>query len=91
MRIGEIDTINEKYHAEIRIESKWVENEDILEYDRNRHWNPELFIENSFNELKEEINYELVKQNGKTYVTEIRIAKGMLYVFLSEVKFSSAF
>lgn len=44
-RIGEIDTMNEKYHAEIQIETRWIENDVIDEYDAEKHWNPKLFIE----------------------------------------------
>ncbi len=34
LRIGEIDTLNEKYNAEINIECKWIEKDyHINEYD----------------------------------------------------------
>ena len=79
IRIGEIDTINEKYHSEIRIESKWVDDEIIIEYDKAKHWNPLLYIENSFKELKEEIQYNLNIENGVTLVTEIRKFKADLW------------
>ena len=39
IRVGEIDTLNEKYHAEIRVESKWKENDpNLTEYDPNKNF-----------------------------------------------------
>ena len=32
-RIGEIDTINEKYQAEVCIEAKWIEKQEMTVYD----------------------------------------------------------
>jgi hypothetical protein len=44
-RIGEIDTMNEKFYAELTIESQWRENKIIHNYDTNVDWDPKLFIE----------------------------------------------
>ena len=44
--LGEIDTMNEKFNAEVRIISRWYDDEDIDEYDKKKHWSPKLFIEN---------------------------------------------
>ena len=79
IRIGEIDTMNEKYHSEIRVESKWVDDEIIVEYDKAKHWNPLLYVENSFKELKEDVHYDLHIENGVTLVTEIRKFKADLW------------
>ena len=79
-RIGEIDTMNEKYQAEVIIESKWTENFDIIEYDPDLHWNPKLFIENAINELKETISYRTHKENGCTVITEVRRSKGKFFL-----------
>jgi len=49
VRIGEIDTMGEKY----QIESKWSDfNPQIVEYRPKEHWNPELYIQNILTELK---------------------------------------
>lgn len=47
--IGEIDTLNEKFQAEVTIESRWkidaLAEPDILnkgEYDPKKNWNPKL-------------------------------------------------
>ena len=40
LRLGEIDTMNEKFQAEVFIEAKWVDNDQpITEYDPKVHWN----------------------------------------------------
>lgn len=77
-RIGEIDTINEKYQAEISIESKWIEKEAIIEYDPKKHWNPQLHIENAVSISSEEIDYHVVRDHDSDYniITEIRYVKG---------------
>jgi hypothetical protein len=87
LRIGEIDTMNEKYQAELYIESRWTDNSLVEEelkgksnlpiYDAKKHWNPQLVIENSLQEPKENIKYEVSKDNsGNLVVTEIRYVKG---------------
>lgn len=47
-KIGEIDTMNEKYNAEVFIEAKWETKELIEEYDHKKNWNPQLYIEKYF-------------------------------------------
>jgi hypothetical protein len=75
LRIGEIDTLNEKFYAEILIESKWedltLENEfntnvnfgkhekDLIE--ANKYWNPKIYIENSINESKD-VHYKIRRE-----------------------------
>lgn len=63
VRIGEIDTMNEKYNAEILIETKWLSNEDIVEYNSERHWNPKLYIENALQEPKEKIKHTVYRES----------------------------
>jgi hypothetical protein len=78
MRMGEIDTLNEKFHAELFIESKWLETENIgPEYDPKKHWNPRLYIENIYQEPKESIRYEMSRDtNNNILITEKRVVKG---------------
>jgi len=66
IRIGEIDTMNEKYNAEICIESKWIEKDLIQNYNPDQHWNPQLFIENTLQEPKEKIKYNIIRE-GKYF------------------------
>ena len=78
LRIGEIDMMNERYQAEILIESRWLETEKINEYDPKqwKHWNPRLFIENAFEDAKQLINYGISIENGRVIVTESRRVHG---------------
>jgi hypothetical protein len=82
LRIGEIDTMNEKYNAEIRIDAKWLEKDTTIEkYNPEQHWNPKLFIENaSFDKSNvEDINYFAKKINDQIQVTETRNFKGTIW------------
>lgn len=81
-RIGEIDTMNEKFQAEIYIESKWTEKEFIENYDPKINWNPCIYIDNAIQLAKEEINYyvTLLDDNSST-ITEIRTVKGIVSYF----------
>lgn len=77
-RIGEIDTMNEKYQAEIVIESSWTETEEINSYDPKVHWNPFLFVDNLINESRQHIHYNIeVDESSHTRtITEVRNIKG---------------
>jgi hypothetical protein len=79
-KIGEIDTMNEKYNAEYYIESKWFEDSSKLNnstYDPQKNWNPKLFIENAYQDLKEKIDYEInYETDGSCCVIEKRHVKG---------------
>ena len=80
-RIGEIDTMNEKYWAEVYIECKWVEQSSELSpgcvYDPKSQWNPELFIDNALNLSYENVKYRVIKINENLFeITEIRQIKG---------------
>jgi hypothetical protein len=79
LRIGEIDTINEKYYAEICIESRWVEKANINAYDPKVYWNPKIYIENALLDPKEEIIYEIKKFYDMVRVKEIRFVKGFFW------------
>lgn len=68
--------MNEKYNAEVIIESKWIDDKDIKKYDPNIDWNPKLFIENLIGTTKEAITYNLRRENGYNIITEIRKTKG---------------
>lgn len=76
---GEVDTFNEKYQAEVKIRSKWYDEGDIDEYDRDKHWNPKLYIENAMHDVKEEVKWSVTKLEDKVMVTETRTAKGSFW------------
>ena len=79
-KIGEIDTLNERYQAEFYIEAKWIGENDIVEYDPKRHWNPKLYVENTYQEPKETLKYDVSRdKNNNTIVTEVRHIKGLFW------------
>jgi hypothetical protein len=69
LRIGEIDTMNEKYSAEIRIDAKWLEKDTSIEkYNPEQHWNPKLFIENVLQISNEKVIYRFDKKGQYIYL-----------------------
>lgn len=81
IQFGEVDTFNEKYQAEVKIRAKWYD-EDIDQYDRDKHWYPKLYIENAMHDVKEEVSYHVTRldgEGGKVMVTETRVAKGSFW------------
>lgn len=78
LKIGEIDTIKERFQADAYIESYW-EDENVdptVPFDHRTNWNPELHIENAIGELKQEIRYKVEIVNNKPRVYEMRNIKG---------------
>ena len=76
--IGEVDTMNEKFQAQVKVTSRWYDDEEIDVYDKSKHWNPKLFIENAL-DIREEIDYYVDRFNNKSIVTEVRYAKGSFW------------
>ena len=83
-KIYDIDTINQRFQAELIIESKWRDlniknvNDDISKIT----WKPELFIENSLNNVKEEISYKIINDDvsrDTLIVSEIRKVSGLFH------------
>jgi hypothetical protein len=78
-KLGDIDTLNERYNAVFNIESRWVEHKDtdMVKYDPNKNWNPKLYIENAFIDPKETIRYSISRNlDNSLTITEYREAKG---------------
>lgn len=55
INIGRISTLNESFEAELVVNARWkafnqdminCNDESVLVYDPEKHWNPELYIEN---------------------------------------------
>ena len=63
VRLGEINTMNEKFSAELRIESKWFDKDFIQKYNPEQHWNPQLYIENVLQEPKEIVKYNIIRES----------------------------
>ena len=68
--------MNEKYGAEVLIVAKWhVFNEAIAQYDPKKHWNPMLYVQNTLNNAKETIKYDVVQEIDHCIVVETRVVK----------------
>ena len=81
IKLGEIDTMNENYHAEILIESKWLETEEIIEYNSDVHWNPKFVIENVVQLHYEKIKYS-IKNESEISISKIFDLKFFLLIIL---------
>lgn len=80
LKMGEIDTMNEKFTAEILIESKWSDfDTTIVDYNPNVNWNPKLYIQNVLNDPKETTKYEFEKEANCLKITEIKVVKAQFW------------
>lgn len=77
-RIGEIDTMSEKYQAEITVHAKWHDPERLSTYEPKVHWNPELVIENLIQVTDQEVTHRTEDSNG-TIVNERRKIRGVFW------------
>jgi hypothetical protein len=68
--------MNEKYQADVIIQSEWIEDSDLSVYDPKIHWNPELSIENLLSVTKENISYNVTDKTGVNVIRETRQVKG---------------
>ena len=62
-KIIDIDTINQRFFAEVVIESKWFDqnfNSLDSEVNEKRIWKPEIYVENGVKDIKEEIVYKII-------------------------------
>lgn len=63
LKIGDIDTLNEKFYAEAFIEAKWIDPSldysslSPLKYNPVTHWNPKIYVVNSLGEMKQQVWY----------------------------------
>jgi hypothetical protein len=62
-KIIDIDIINQRFIAEVIVESKWFDPNIMTlndEINPDKIWKPDLYIENEFENLKEVINYKIL-------------------------------
>ncbi|TGZ62796.1 hypothetical protein CRM22_007218 [Opisthorchis felineus] len=85
LKIGEIDTLKEIYHADAFIQAKWREprldgksEEELRKIDLQRCWNPLILIDNILNESKDQhwINTH-TGDNNEIYIVERRRLRGI--------------
>ena len=81
-KIFDIDTINQRFQAEVIVESRWHDptlkslNDDISK----AHWKPDLYVENAINDPKEETSLKIIKnQDGLLMISEIRRIRGTFW------------
>ena len=80
LKVGEIENIRQRFQADAYIEAIWEDNSIKGDsFDPDRYWTPDLFIENTIGNIKQDIKYKIVKKNNKTFVCEMRNVKGMFY------------
>jgi len=86
LRMGEIQTVKERYNAEVFIQARWREplleelTEDEMDcVDLAELWNPKLFTENSLGNPKSKVWRETWKepQTGEMYILEKRLCGGV--------------
>lgn len=80
-KIHDIDTINQRFQAEVIIESKWYDSSIKTDnFDEKKIWKPELYIENGIKDVREEVAYHLIQNDEKrNNVCEIRKVTGIFY------------
>ena len=81
-KVHDIDTINQRFQAELLIEARWHDSSLKSVHDYSAiEWKPEIYIENAINDLKEEVSYKIVveKHTNLLMVSEIRKVKGLFY------------
>lgn len=80
-KIYDIDTLNQRFQAEVIVESKWFDpsvksiNDDLGKL----NWKPNLYIENVINEPKEEISLRVIRGENRLLVSEIRRVRGVFW------------
>jgi hypothetical protein len=84
LRVGEIDTLNERYYAELLLEASWeepsFESSQTQTFDPTVNWTPELELINGIGELQDDIMYSVrYDKQGLATVTEHHKLKGTLW------------
>ncbi|CAF2898641.1 unnamed protein product [Rotaria sp. Silwood2] len=84
MRVGEIDTLNERYYAEILFEASWEEQKlkglQKKSFDPMVYWTPQLELVNGIGEIHDTITYSVRHdRQGIATVTEHHKLKGTLW------------
>ncbi len=81
-KILDVDTQNQRFQAEVIIESKWKDPgvKNLSDNLSQIAWKPDLYIDNAINDVKEEIFYKIVLGNQRqVMVSEIRKIKGLFH------------
>jgi hypothetical protein len=84
LRVGEIDTLNERYYAEMLLEASWetsaIKDLPNRSFDPNIHWTPKLELMNGIGQVQDNITYSIhYNKQGLATVTEQHRIKGTLW------------
>ena len=90
LRIGELETKAEKFHAHVAIEARWFLSADdptvgeettvkLPEDYAETHWHPQLFLLNAAHDRHEEVKYSLNKVGQRLQVKEFRDVHGSFH------------
>lgn len=84
LKIGEIETIKEHFEADVYLQAKWreplLDNTKTKVSDFSQFWNPELIIQNIFEDPKQKTWHEVRHTSkGEAYIYEMRRLKGKFY------------
>ena len=79
-KIGDIDTLNEKYFVDLSFQISWEENCLVKNYDKDIHWNPRIYVDNLFTTSEETTEYELFHHDTVTHIIEKRRLKVRNYI-----------
>lgn len=89
LKLGEVDTVNEKFMADVFVQAHWKEpaldkatgpadGSDLPNW--SSYWNPKLFVENGLGDLKETIWYSVSYNDlGKATIFQRRRIKGTFF------------
>ena len=74
--------MNEKFQADIKIESSWDDEYVNDKYNELSDWNPNLFVDNILTESRKTIKYktERINERNTTKVTQIQCIKGKVSI-----------
>jgi hypothetical protein len=100
-RLGEIDTINERFSCEATLFITWRENTNILQkcetqgensyfWDSNKLWDPQLYIDNAIGDVKEkDVKFRLEKfydDVKKEWFFEVHMIKRIQGTFFEKLE-----
>ena len=88
-KIGEIDTMNERYQALFSLSLRWLDKDiDGAAFDPAKHWNPQIYVENIFQDIIEQNTHTVERLDQSVcLVSENRKIRGYFWERLEIQKF----
>ncbi|KAK2161180.1 hypothetical protein LSH36_120g06032 [Paralvinella palmiformis] len=89
IKIGEINTLQENFFADAFVQARWRESkldgkgakgEEVEFAERDKYWNPSIYVDNCIGEPKESIWHQVhYDSSGSAYIVEKRRIKGLFF------------